>query len=115
MLRNEFRKDPRLPILIGDGNFIALVRKGIDDRRLRLQGGDLLLGKGDPWADIKIDDNALVYTTVYARSRACGPGRRRRRPAGHRERHRAWAFLPRRRRPLRRHRRESRPSRPKRR
>src|SRR5262249_15799801 len=27
-LRNEFRKDPRLPALIGDENFVALVRKG---------------------------------------------------------------------------------------
>jgi hypothetical protein len=73
MLRNEFRKDPRLPMLIGDGNFIALVRKGIDEDAYVYRAGDLLLGKGDPWADIKIDDNAFVFTTAYARQQGLWP------------------------------------------
>lgn len=73
MLRNEFRKDPRLPMLIGDGNFIALVRKGIDEDAFVYKAGDLLLGKGDPWADIKIDDNALVYTTGFAKQQGIWP------------------------------------------
>jgi hypothetical protein len=73
MLRNEFRKDPRLPILVGDGNFIALVRKGIDEDAYVYKAGDLLLGKGDPWADIKIDDNALVYTMVFAKEQGLWP------------------------------------------
>lgn len=30
-LRNEFRKDPRLPMMLGDENFVALVRKGVDE------------------------------------------------------------------------------------
>jgi hypothetical protein len=75
MLRNEFRKDPRLPMLIGDGNFIALVRKGIDEEAFVYKAGDLLLGKGDPWADIKIDDNALVYTTAFAKQQGIWPRR----------------------------------------
>ncbi|MEQ1897466.1 MAG: DUF499 domain-containing protein [Vicinamibacterales bacterium] len=73
MLRNEFRRDPRLPMLIGDGNFIALVRKGIDEDVFVYKSGDLLLGKGDPWADIKIDDNAVVYTTAFARQQGIWP------------------------------------------
>ena len=73
MLRNEFRRDPRLPMLIGDGNFIALVRKGIDEEAFVYKAGDLLLGKGDPWADIKIDDNALVYTMTFARQQGIWP------------------------------------------
>ena len=73
MLRNEFRKDPRLPMLIGDGNFIALVRKGIDEEAFVYKAGDLLLGKGDPWADIKIDDNALVYTMAFAKQQGIWP------------------------------------------
>lgn len=73
MLRTEFRKDPRLPILIGDGNFIALVRKGIDEEAYVYKAGDLLLGKGDPWADIKIDDNAVVYTMAYAKEQGIWP------------------------------------------
>lgn len=73
MLRNEFRKDARLPILIGDGNFIELIRKGIDEDVYVYRAGDLLLGKGDPWADIKIDDNAFVFTTTYAREQGIWP------------------------------------------
>ena len=73
MLRNEFRKDPRLPILIGDGNFIALVRKGIDEEAYVYKAGDLLLGKGDPWADIKIDDNAFVFTMAFAKQQGIWP------------------------------------------
>lgn len=73
LLRNEFRKDERLPILIGDGNFIALVRKGIDEEAYVYRAGDLLLGKGDPWADIRIDDNAFVFTMAYAREQGIWP------------------------------------------
>jgi hypothetical protein len=73
MLRNEFRKDPRLPMLIGDGNFIGLVRKGIEEEAYVYKAGELLLGKGDPWADIKIDDNAFVYTMAYAKQQGLWP------------------------------------------
>lgn len=73
LLRNEFRKDPRLPMLVGDGNFIALVRKGIDEQAYVYKAADLLLGKGDPWADIKIDDNALVYTMAFAKQQGIWP------------------------------------------
>lgn len=73
LLRNEFRKDPRLPILIGDGNFTQLVRKGIDEEAYVYRAGDLLLGKDDPWADIKIDDNAFVYTLAFAKQQGIWP------------------------------------------
>ena len=73
MLRNEFRKDPRLPILVGDGNFIALVRKGIDEETYVYKAGDLILDKGDPWADIKIDDNVFVFTMAFAKQQDIWP------------------------------------------
>jgi hypothetical protein len=73
LLRNEFRKDPRLPILIGDGNFTQLVRKGIDEEAYVYRAGDLVLGKDDPWADIKIDDNAFVYTLAFAKQQGIWP------------------------------------------
>lgn len=72
-LRNEFRKDARLPILLGDENFIALVRKGIDEEVYVYRSGDLLLGKGDPWADIRVDENAIVFTIGYAREQRIWP------------------------------------------
>lgn len=72
-LRAEFRKDPRLPILIGDENFINLIRKGIDEQLYVYQSGDLLLGPGDSWAQIKIDAQSFVSTIVYAKERGIWP------------------------------------------
>ncbi|GMV20768.1 MAG: hypothetical protein AMXMBFR57_07170 [Acidimicrobiia bacterium] len=72
-LRNEFRKDPRLPILLGDDNFIALVRKGIDEEVYIYRSGDLMLGKGDPWADIRIDENSIIHTVAFAREQGFWP------------------------------------------
>jgi hypothetical protein len=72
-LRNEFRKDPRLPALIGDQNFVALVRKGVDDDVYVYKSGDLLLGKGDPWAEVKIDENSFIFTTVWAKQQGLWP------------------------------------------
>jgi hypothetical protein len=72
-LRAEFRKDPRLPILLGDDNFVALVRKGIDEDVYVYRSGELLLGKGDAWAAIKTDENSFVYTTAYAKQQGIWP------------------------------------------
>ncbi len=72
-LRSEFRKDPRLPILLGDDNFIALVRKGVEEDAYVYKSGDLLFGKGDPWAAIKIDENSFVYTTAFAKQQGIWP------------------------------------------
>jgi hypothetical protein len=72
-LRGEFRKDPRLPVMLGDDNFIALVRKGVEEDVYVYKSGELLLGKGDPWAEIKIDENSFVFTTTYARQQGLWP------------------------------------------
>jgi hypothetical protein len=72
-LRNEFRKDPRLPILLGDDNFLQLARKGIEEEVYVYRSGDLLLGKGDPWADIRIDENSILFTVGYAREQGVWP------------------------------------------
>lgn len=72
-LRNEFRKDPRLPILIGDENFVALVRKGVEEDAYVYKSGELLMGKGDPWAEVKIDENSFVFTTAWAKQQGLWP------------------------------------------
>ena len=72
-LRAEFRKDPRLPILIGDENFMKLLRKGIEEGLYVYQSGDLLVGKGDPPCQIKIDEQSFVLTTAYAESQGIWP------------------------------------------
>ena len=49
-LRNEFRRDPGLPILIGDDVFVRGVRRGVEQGEYVYRRGDLLLGPGDPSA-----------------------------------------------------------------
>lgn len=72
-LRAEFRKDPRLPILIGDENFFALLRKGIEEGLYVYQSGDLVAGKGDPPCQFKIEQQSFVFTTAYAESQGIWP------------------------------------------
>ena len=72
-LRAEFRKDPRLPILIGEENFVAMVRKGIAEGIYVYKSGELLAGEGDPWCEIKVDQNSLVYTMAYAKETGVWP------------------------------------------
>ena len=67
-LRNEFRRDPALPILIGDDLFIRGVRRGIEQGAYVYRRGDLLFGPGDPSASIEIDEQAVVFTMAYARN-----------------------------------------------
>ena len=74
-LRAEFRRDPRLPILVGDDNFLNLVRKGIEEGVYVYKSGDLLLGKGDPFAEIRIDENSFVFTTAWAGEKGLWPRR----------------------------------------
>jgi len=66
-LRTEFRQDPSLPMLVGDDVFIKGIRLGIDQDVFVYQSGELLRGKGDPHAEIKVDEQSFLYTTTYAR------------------------------------------------
>ena len=45
-LRNEFRRDPGLPMLIGDDVFVRGVRLGVEQGEYVYRRGDLLLGPG---------------------------------------------------------------------
>ena len=72
-LRAEFRKDTRLPIILSDDTFIKMVRQGIQQGIYIYQSGDLLMGKGDPYADIKIDEQSIIFTTSYATERGIWP------------------------------------------
>lgn len=76
-LRDEFRRDPGLPILIGDDIFLRGIRRGVEQGDYIYQRGDLLFGPGDPAAGIAIDEQALVFTMAYARNyelRVCRHG-----------------------------------------
>ncbi len=67
-LRGEFRRDPALPILVGDDIFIRGVRRGIEQGDYVYRRGDLLFGPGDPPAGIAIDEQSLVFTMAYAKN-----------------------------------------------
>ena len=72
-LRNEFRRDPALPMLIGNDVFIRGVRRGIEQGEYVYRRGDLLFGPGEPSAGIEIDEQAVVFTMGYARNAGIWP------------------------------------------
>ena len=72
-LRDEFRRDPGLPILIGDDIFIRGIRQGVDKAEYVYQKGDLLYGPGDPVAHISIDEESVVSTMVFAKNTGLWP------------------------------------------
>ena len=72
-LRDEFRRDPGLPMLLGDDVFIRGIRLGIEQGDYVYQRGDLLFGPGDPPADIRIDEQAVVITMAYAKNKGVWP------------------------------------------
>lgn len=72
-LRNEFRQDASLPMLVGDDVFIKGIRQGIDQGDYVYKSGDLLRGKGDPHAEIKVDEQSFVFTASYAEDHGIWP------------------------------------------
>lgn len=72
-LRQEFYRDPALSMLVGDDLFVRLIRNGIDQDLYLYQNGDLLVGKGDPVALIRIDEQSLVMTTAFAKEKGLWP------------------------------------------
>jgi hypothetical protein len=72
-LRMEFRRDPSLPMLVGDDVFLTGIRNGISHGDFVYQKGDLYCGPGDPPASISIDEQSFVYTIQYAQDNAIWP------------------------------------------
>ena len=72
-LRDEFRRDPALPILSGDDIFLRGIRRGVERGDYVYQRGELLYGPDDPPADLLIDERALVLTMAYARNKEIWP------------------------------------------
>ena len=72
-LRDEFRRNPSLPMLLGDDIFIRGIRRDIEQGDYVYQRGDLLFGPGDPAVDIRIDEQAVVMTMAYAKNKGSWP------------------------------------------
>ncbi|MCY4011318.1 MAG: DUF499 domain-containing protein [Gammaproteobacteria bacterium] len=72
-LRNEFRRDPTLPMLVGDDVFVRGIRAGVEAGEYVYTQGDLVYGQGDPPAVIAIDEQAAVLTMAFARNKGVWP------------------------------------------
>ena len=72
-LRDEFRRDPALPILSGDDIFLRGIRRGVEQGDYVYRRGELLYGPDDPPADLLIDERALVLTMAYATNKGIWP------------------------------------------
>ncbi|MGE0713885.1 MAG: ATP-binding protein [Alphaproteobacteria bacterium] len=72
-LREEFRRDVSLPILIGDDVFIKGIRRGVESSEYVYRRNDLLFGPGDPYTAIAIDEQATLFTMAYAREHGIWP------------------------------------------
>ncbi len=72
-LREEFRRDPRLPMLLGDDIFRRGVMRGIEQGEYLYQCGELLCGPGDPMTGIRIDEESMIFTMAYAQEKDIWP------------------------------------------
>lgn len=72
-LRDEYCRDPALAILATDSILIKAIRTGIEQGEFVYKNGDLICGKGDPFPQIEISEQALVLTAIYARDNKIWP------------------------------------------
>ena len=72
-LRDEFRRDPSLPILLSDDVFRKAIRKGIDEGIYIYKRGDLLAGPADPMPSINIDEETTIFTMDFAKTKGLWP------------------------------------------
>ena len=72
-LRNEFRRNPVMPILVGEEVFIRGVRGGIQNGEYVYKRGELLYGPGDPDAGIAIEAGAIIFTMAHAKNSRIWP------------------------------------------
>lgn len=72
-LRDEFRRDPSLSILLSDDVFRKAIRKGIEDGVYIYKRGELLAGPGDPMPSINIDEETTIFTIDFARTNGIWP------------------------------------------
>jgi len=60
-LRNEYYRDPALPILLGDQVLIACLRMGLEQGLFVYKEGDRLEGQGLPPGTLSINENAQIF------------------------------------------------------
>jgi len=73
VLREEFRKDAGLPMLVGNDVFLKGIRNGVEIGEYVYQRKDLHYGQGDPPASIQVDEESFVHTMAYAKEKGIWP------------------------------------------
>jgi hypothetical protein len=72
-LRDEFRRDPSLSILLSDDVFRKAIRKGVEEGVYVYKRGELLAGPGDPMPSINIDEETTIFTMDFAKTKGIWP------------------------------------------
>lgn len=72
-LRNEYRRAPKLSMLLTDTPLVSCIRDGINSEVFIYREGDQVWGKGDPAPTIQISDNAFVHTLADAKKKKLWP------------------------------------------
>jgi len=72
-LRNEFRRSPKLSILLCDDPLIECIRSGIEHEVFIYREDSQVWGKGDPYPVIKVSDSAYVHTVGNAKEQGLWP------------------------------------------
>lgn len=72
-LREEYRRDPALPMLVGHDVFVKSIRQGIETGEFIYQSGELVWAKGEPPVNIKIDEQCYVWTATAAKEKGIWP------------------------------------------
>lgn len=72
-LRNEYRRAPKLSILLTDNPLISCIRDGISTDVFIYREGEQVWGKGDPAPVVQISDNAFVHTMADAKKKHLWP------------------------------------------
>jgi len=72
-LRDEFRKEPSLPILLSDEVLRKAIHKGLEEGLYVYQSGEMTAGPGDPLPSVRIDEDSFVSTVEYAKLKGIWP------------------------------------------
>lgn len=72
-LREEYRRDPALPMLVGHDVFYKSIRQGIETGEFIYQCDELVWAKGEPPVSIKIDEQSYVWTATAAKEKNIWP------------------------------------------
>lgn len=72
-LRDEFRMEPSLPILLSDEVLRKAIHKGLEEGLYVYQSGEMTAGPGDPLPSVRIDEDSFVLTVDYAKSKGIWP------------------------------------------